>query len=100
VSDAANILVLTACITDMEAIRFTPAGVPAVNLKLEHASSVTEAGQQRQVKAVLKAVALGAMAERLARQASGAVWKFRGFVATPRNGKHIVFHIQDIVQDQ
>ena len=81
-------------------MRYTPAGVPALNLKLEHSSSVMEAGQERQVKAAMKAVALGSMAERLARQASGSVWKFSGFLATPRNGKHVVFHIQDFLQDQ
>ncbi len=99
-SEPANGFVLTACIAELEALRYTPAGIPALNLKLEHASSVTEAGQVRQIKAVAKAVALGAMAERLAKQATGSVWKFSGFLATPRNGKHIVFHIQEFSQDQ
>lgn len=53
----------------------------------------------REVKAVLKAVAFGAMAERLARQPIGSLWCFTGFLATPRNGKHPVLHIQDIQQD-
>ena len=97
--ELANCLVLTACIAELEALRYTPAGIPALNVKLEHASSVTEAGQERQVKAAVKAVALGAMAERLAKQATGSVWKFTGFVATPRNGKHLVFHIQEFLQD-
>ena len=99
-SEPANCFVLTACIAELEALRYTPAGVPALNLKLEHASSVIEAGQARQIKAVAKAVALGTMAERLAKQAIGSVWKFSGFLATPRNGKHIVFHIQEFLQDQ
>ena len=99
-SAAANRLVLTACITELQAMRYTPAGVPALNLKLGHTSSVMEAGQERQVEAAMKAVALGSMAERLAQQASGSVWKFSGFLATPRNGKHVVFHIQDFLQDQ
>ena len=76
-------------------LRHTPAGLPAIDLRLEHESSVDEAGQPRQVKAALKAVAFGAVAERLARQALGSSWLFRGFLATPRNGKHAVFHIQD-----
>ena len=58
-----------------------------------------EAGQMREVKAVLKAVAFGAMAERLARQPIGSLWRFTGFLATPRNGKHPVLHVQDIQQD-
>ncbi len=93
--NGANKLVLAASVHELEALRYTPAGVPALNLKLEHASSVLEAGQPRQVQFVMKAVALGALAERLAIQAIGSHWLFSGFVTTPRNGKHVVFHIQE-----
>jgi len=94
-----NHVALTACIAEATALRFTPAGVPAIELRLEHSSRQTEAGQLRDVNAVLKAVAFGAMAERLARQPIGSLWRFTGFLATPRNGKHPVLHVQDIQQD-
>jgi primosomal replication protein N len=94
-----NHVALTACIAEAAALRFTPAGVPAIELRLEHGSQQMEAGQMREVKAVLKAVAFGAMAERLARQPIGSLWRFTGFLATPRNGKHPVLHVQDIQQD-
>jgi primosomal replication protein N len=58
-----------------------------------------EAGQLREVKALVKAQAFGPMAERLARQPIGSQWRFSGFLATPRNGKYPVLHIQDIQQD-
>ena len=80
-------------------MRYTPAGLPALNMRLMHESDVQEAGQMRQVKAVIGAVAFGAVAERLGRQAIGSVWRFQGFLATPRNGKHPVFHIQEFQQD-
>lgn len=96
---SANQLVLTACIAEVAPLRYTPAGLPALDLKLEHESMVPEAGQDRQVKASVKAVAFGALAERLAKQAIGSVWCFSGFVATPRNGKSLVFHIQEFSQD-
>ncbi len=95
----ANQLVLAACITELDALRYTPAGLPALNMRLEHESDIQEAGQARQVKAAVKAVAFGAMAERLVKQAIGSAWKFSGFLATPRNGKHVVFHIQEFQQD-
>ncbi|WP_119966724.1 primosomal replication protein N [Simplicispira lacusdiani] len=94
-----NHVALTACIAEATALRFTPAGVPAIELRLEHGSRQMEAGQMRDVNAVLKAVAFGAMAERLARQSIGSLWRFTGFLATPRNGKHPVLHVQDIQQD-
>ena len=94
-----NQLVLTACIAERDAVRYTPAGLPALNMRLDHESELQEAGQTRQVKAALKAVAFGAMAERLVSQAIGSAWRFNGFLATPRNGKHVVFHIQEFQQD-
>jgi len=96
---AVNQLLLTACVAELGTLRFTPAGLPAIDLRLEHESTVSEAAQPRQVKAALKAVAFGAVAERLARQSMGSLWRFQGFLATPGNGKHPVLHIQDFQQD-
>ncbi len=92
-------LVLSACIAEVEPLRYTPAGLPALNVRLEHESEVMEASQARQVKVAIKAVAFGALAERLGKQAVGSVWKFSGFLANPRHGKSIVFHIQEFLQD-
>jgi primosomal replication protein N len=89
-----NQLVLSARIVQANALRYTPAGLPALDVGLEHESEVTEAGQARQVKAAVKAMAFGSVAETLGRQAIGSSWRFTGFLATPRNGKHPVFHIQ------
>jgi len=94
-----NQLELTASIVEVDALRYTPSGLPAVNCRLEHASETHEAGQVRQVKAVVKAVALGTVAEQLAKQTIGSRWNFKGFVATPRNAKYLVFHIQEFVQE-
>ena len=94
-----NQLVLTADIAELDALRYTPAGLPALNLRLEHKSTALEVGQTRQIKATIKAVAFGATAERLVKQAIGSSWRFQGFLATPRNGKHVVFHIQEFQQD-
>ncbi len=97
-----NLCVLTAGIAELETLRYTPAGIPALNLKLEHESEVQEAGQARQVKVVMKSVAFAAVAERLVKQASGnfsSKWRFKGFLASQRNGKGVVFHIQEFTQD-
>ncbi|MPN00546.1 Primosomal replication protein N [bioreactor metagenome] len=94
-----NQIALTACIAEVQALRYTPAGLPALDLRLDHESVQKEAGAERQVKVSMKAVAFGALAERLARQALGSNWQFQGFLASPRSGKGVVFHIQDIQQD-
>ena len=94
-----NHVVLTACIAEANALRYTPAGLPALDVRLACESQVEEAGQTRQVKVDVKAVALGAVAERIGKQPIGSAWKFTGFLATPRNGKHVVLHIQEFQQD-
>ena len=94
-----NHVVLTACIDELNALRYTPAGLPALDLRLAHESNQFEAGSPRKVSAAVKAVAFGALAERLARQAPGSSWRFQGFLATPRNSKTVVLHIQDVQQN-
>ena len=93
-----NSLDLSACIAAVEPLRYTPAGLPALNLQLEHESELREAGIDRQVKVTIKAVAFGTLAERLATQVIGSIWRFNGFLASARHGKSVVFHIQDFLQ--
>ena len=93
-----NQLQLQARIVELAPLRHTPAGLPALDVQLEHASTQDEAGMPRQVHALVRAVALAAVAERLARQEIGSELGFTGFVASPRRGRHLVFHIQDFRQ--
>jgi primosomal replication protein N len=90
---------ISACIAEQAALRYTPAGLPALDLILEHASDVEEAGQMRKVQLKLRALAIGSLAERLVKQAVGSVWTFKGFLATSRQGKSVVLHIQEFQQD-
>ncbi len=90
-----NHLELTAGIAEQRAIRYTPAGLPVIDLILAHSSSMQEAGTLRQVNATVKAVAIGSVAERIQTQPIGSVWRFRGFLATPKNGKNVILHIQE-----
>jgi len=90
-----NLLVLQARIEQLEALRYTPAGIPALSLQLEHASELLDAGNSRTVKLSLRALAFGTLAERLAKQALGSEWKFSGFLANARQGKSLVLNIQE-----
>ena len=89
-----NQVLLSARIAETSALRYTPAGLPALDFRLEHESEVLQAGQARQVKAAIRALAIGSVAESIVRQPVGSAWAFKGFLATPRNGKHPVLHIQ------
>jgi primosomal replication protein N len=89
-----NRVVLTARVAEAKPLRYTPAGLPALDIVLEHESEQEQASQRRQVALALKAVAFGAEAERLAAQAVGSPVQCTGFLAPGRSGKHAVLHIQ------
>lgn len=94
---SANQLSLTASLIESDALRYTPSGVPALSCRLEHESTVSEAGQSRQVKASVKAVSFGVVAERLAAQHLGSCWRFQGFVTSPKGTRQLVYHIQEFI---
>jgi len=96
---SANTVVLTACIAGVQTLRYTPAGIPALQLVIEHQSEVQDVQGKRQVKMVLKAIAFGTLAERLASQAVGSHWRFQGYLSNSRAGKSVVLQIQDFSQE-
>ena len=53
----------------------------------------------RKIQLNIRALAIGPVAERLVKHAVGSVWTFKGFLATPRQGKSVVLHIQEFQQD-
>ena len=67
----ANRLVLDATLADRGDLRYTPAGVPALECMLRHASIQPEAGGERKVECELAAVAFGEPARSLAGIANG-----------------------------
>jgi primosomal replication protein N len=93
-----NHVELTACIAELSALRYTPAGIPAVNFILEHESEIVETGATRQVKLTLRAVALGSLAEQTVRLPLGKAFRFTGFLINARTSKSVIFHIQALEQ--
>ncbi len=75
------------------AVRYTPAGLPAIDLKLQHASQVTEDGRPRQVSLEIRALAIGEISRTAGALALGSTATFAGFLATTRNGRGLLFHI-------
>ena len=58
-----NRLVLDATLVERAALRYTPAGLPALDLGLKHESTVTEDGQPRKVSMEMRALAIGAITQ-------------------------------------
>ena len=75
-------------------MRYTPAGLPVLDLVVEHASTVIEAGVNRTIEMTLNAVALGDTAHHLVGTPMGTGLLIQGFLAPARksSGK-LVVHI-------
>ena len=91
-----NRMVLSAQLLERGAVRYTPAGLAAIDCRLQHESAVTEDGQPRKVSLEIKAMAIGAMSRPLGLMALGQSGLFAGFLATTRNGRGLLFHITEL----
>ena len=75
-----NRLALTAAIVERSALRFTPAGLPALDVSLKHESEILQLGAKRKVSVELRAKAVGALTEALLAAPLGVEHGFEGFV--------------------
>ena len=92
----ANRLVLDATLAERGDLRYTPAGIPAVECMLRHASTQEEAGGERKVECELAAVAFGEPARSLARLPNGTALRCRGFLARRyRTGITVAMHVNE-----
>lgn len=90
-----NRVELAGTIVECLPLRYTPAGIAVIDLVLEHASVVTEAGSQRSLSLRMPARSIGAPAVALAATAIGSTIRAFGFLARKSHrSKSILFHIQ------
>lgn len=90
-----NRVQIIAAVVECEPLRYTPAGLPVLELLLQHESEVTEAGRPRKVEMTLSAVAMGDLARMLAGKAMGKAWRMEGFLAPTRKGSNrLRLHLQ------
>ena len=88
-----NRLILAAELVERGATRYTPAGLPALDLGLKHDSEVMEDRQPRKLNLMMRAVAIGEITRTVAALPLGQVATFAGFIAASRNGRGLVFHV-------
>ena len=94
-----NRLVLSATLVERAAPRYTPAGLPALDLSLKHESLVQEDSQPRKVSMEMKAVAIGAVTKVLMPLELGSAGLYAGFITSTRNGRGLLFHITSVELD-
>ena len=77
-------------------MRYTPAGLPALDVGLKHESEFSETGQPRKVSMEMRAVAIGEVTQALGALVLGETAVFAGFVTSARNGRGLRFHITSV----
>ena len=93
----ANKVEISGVITELKALRYTPAGVPVVEFRLKHESERAEAGATRKVAAEIEAIAFDAQARLLAAGPMGRQLKAEGFLcAKSRTSRKPVLHVTNI----
>ena len=91
-----NRLVLAATLVERGAVRYTPAGLPALDMVLKHESEVSEDGLPRKVSLEMKAVAIGSITRPLLALDLGTACLCGGFVTSSRNKRGLLFHITSV----
>ena len=96
-NDGDNEVRLAGFLVERGALRRTPAGVAVLEARIQHRCEVIEAGLPRTVEFVMGAVALGAVADLLEREALGARLELSGFLAPrTRRSSRLVLHLTAI----
>jgi primosomal replication protein N len=92
-----NRLELSGRLLELGALRYTPAGVAAIEFKVAHESEQDEAGGRRKVTAEIGAIAFETQAKLLAGRPLGSEVKLQGFMSVKsKRSKKLVMHVTNI----
>lgn len=84
-------------LADLDGLRYTPAGLERIALKIRHDSTQREAGMPRRVQCEIPALALGAAAKQASALRPGQRVRAEGFLAQRSlRSTQLVMHIENI----
>jgi primosomal replication protein N len=94
---ATNLLVIQGELLKVEALRFTPAGIPILSLAIGHLSEQVEAGMKRKVECEVNAMVVGDLAKTCQHLSAGTQVKAAGFLAKRSfKSAQLVLHINKL----
>ena len=92
-----NRFTVTGELVEKEDLRYTPAGIARIVLKIRHVSTQQEAGSARQVQCDIPAIALGDIAQQASQMRLGQHLQAQGFLAQRSlRIAQLVMHIDNI----
>ena len=92
-----NQVALSGRLLELGALRYTPAGVAALEFRLGHESEQDEAGARRTIQAEVSAIAFETQAKLLAACSLGTGLRIQGFLgAKSKRSKRLVLHVTNI----
>ncbi|UCE32137.1 MAG: primosomal replication protein N [Burkholderiales bacterium] len=98
---AANRVEIGGALLMRDALRYSPAAIPILSLRLVHESVQIEADRERTVSAELSALAAGRVAEALDRVPLGSGLVLRGFLAPRSNrSRGLLLHVTEFRQTE
>jgi primosomal replication protein N len=88
---------LSGRLLELGTLRYTPAGVAAIEFKVAHESEQDEAGGRRKVTAEVGAIAFETQAKLLAGRPLGSEVRLQGFLAAKgKRSKKLLLHVTNI----
>lgn len=92
-----NQIIISGTLIAIDALRYSPAGIPVLNFKIQHESDQVEAGVNRHIKCELPVQALGQNAQMIAAAQVGESITIEGFLAAKsRNVARTVLHVNKV----
>ena len=89
-----NQVALDARLLKRSALRYTPAGIPAIDLVIGHQSIQLEAGVRREARCEVQAVAIGELAVKLSTEKLNQPLQISGFLTQHSvKDKKLVLHV-------
>ncbi|MGA8009747.1 MAG: primosomal replication protein N [Thiomonas sp.] len=94
-----NRLDLQGILAERSELRYTPAGIEALDFVLQHQSTQSEAGVPSDVQLQISCVGFGVIARGMQRLSPGSVLRVSGFLrATRRGSRQMKLHVTQYIE--
>ncbi len=95
--ECSNRLVIEGNLVELDDLRYTPAGIARIGMKIQHVSTRQEAGTSRRVTCEIPGLAFGDVALQASQMRQGQRVAIEGFIAQrSQHNRQLVLHINNI----